>query len=283
MIEIKETLVVSLAADERRRAHIQKHLTEFGLGKFSIIDATPADSDAVRDTYMSGKVANFPICFRCNRSIEPGFFIDLMPRFIRKKYKCKCENNIIIPQQVANWLSFIEVWKYCAQFPDDYFMICEDDVAFHHNARQILDRFTQDFSPTRQNVLIRMCSSGERPFQNLPETYELSDRPVMSNAAHILNGHMAALLLQQFKRIETTSDVWVHEVIAAREDVQAVTIEPLLATDLSFNKDFAQFASRIHPKGINAEDADKLRTHVRRVENRREYEKLFQKWTQRPS
>lgn len=262
LIQIRQTLVVSLREDLERRAHIMRHLPQLKLGPFSFVDAIDFKSQQVKDAYLGGRVKRFPTCFRC------------------EKNTCRCENNVLIPQQVANWLSFRRVWEMCAQHPDEFFLICEDDVTFHENSSTILKAFCEKFVPSKTKVLIRMCASGQEPFQTLRGSdYELRDRVVMSNAAFVMNGRMACLLIDQFDLIETTSDIWIHRTMASREDVQAVTIEPLLATELSFNKNYARFISRIHPKGIDTEDEKRVFAHVKRANTPQEYEGLLRSWT----
>ncbi len=262
-IKITETLVVSLPLDTERRAHIGAHFPTVGIERHQFVDALNPQSEVVKHKYRSGGVKLWPNCFRCNRP------------------SCACPNNIIIPHQVANWLSFMRAFSICTERPNEYFMICEDDVAFHHGARDILEDFCRSFEPKSDKVLVRMCQSGEVPFRDLTSVdYQLTDRVCMSNAAFILSGRMAELLVDKFGKIETTSDIWIHREIAADPSVHAVTIEPLLATDLSFNLDHAQFPSRIHPKGIDEEDKQRVQSHVKRVDDKETYAGLLESWKQ---
>lgn len=261
MISIDKTLVVSLAIDHERRRHIEDHFGDLGIHQFHFVDAVTAEDPMVKEAYDQGVVSTYPPCFRCGSA------------------SCDCFNNVLIPQQVANWLSFRKVWKTLPADPEKYFLICEDDVAFHHNAMPLLSQFLEEFEPAQEQVLIRMSQSGLEPYQTL-NVNSLSTRwgPVMSNAAYILNGAMAARLLREPFRIAQTSDNWLHGEIGAKADVHAVTLDPLLATDLSYNEQFAQFRSRIHPKGIDEEDTGRQITHVKRVDSVEEYEKLRASW-----
>jgi len=169
----------------------------------------------------------------------------------------------------------------CSADPDAFFLICEDDVSFRKGTNQVLRSFLTTFAQCEKNVLVRMAASGQNPGGEVTaENYTLSDRVVMSNAAYILNGHMARTLLDAFDRIETTSDIWLHRDVAGRSDVQSLTIEPLLATDLSFNQEFAQFASRIHPKGIDDRDLIRQKSHIKRVADADQYERVRKSWFQ---
>lgn len=261
MIDLRKIFVVTLAEDTARQAHIREHLPTLGLGDFEFVTAVHHRDDSVRYLYDQGKVTEYPGCFRCG------------------KPECECVNNMIIPQQVANWLSFIKVWERCSAYPEAYFLICEDDVSFCHGAGPVLRSFLESFEANFQSTLIRMAASGRNPNNVIGDAvYRLSNRVVMSNAAYILNGRMAQLLLETFDRIETTSDIWLHRDVANRTDVNAATIEPLLATDLSFNQQFARFASRIHPKGIDASDQARMKNHTKRVASLEEYHRVRASW-----
>ena len=266
MISITQTYVLSLPVDSVRRAHIRQHFEETGLNWFEFVDAIPSTHPDVARLYREGRVAHYPPCFRC------GF--DL----------CDCDNNILIPPQIANWLSFRKIWQNLPADPEKFYLICEDDVAFHDGAKGLLDRFLNDFSPSQEQVLVRLAQSGEQPFRKLDEiSLQLSPRAVMSNAAYIINGALAARLAQEDQRIAHTSDVWLHRDIAAKPDVQAITVEPLLATDLSYNREFAQFVSRIHPKGIDRHDEIRQQRHIKRVASSDEYRVLRRIWSSSPS
>lgn len=261
MIKITSTHVVSLTVDVERRRHISEHFGLLGLENYCFFDAVTAEHPDVRAAYQNGKVMKYPPCFRCG------------------KMSCECFNNILIPQQVANWLSFRKLWQTLPEDKDQYFLICEDDVAFHTNAMPLLNEFLHSFEPQHDRVLIRMAQSGQEPHRTL-DTEVLATRwgPVMSNAAYILNGALAAWLSRQPLWIAQTSDNWLHGEIAARGDIHAVTLDPLLATDLSYHEDYAKFVSRIHPKGINREDEKRAKKHVKRVDSVEVYQALLASW-----
>lgn len=260
-MQLSEVVVLSLKEDKKRRNYIDNHFRETGLPGYRYVEAEPANGPGVATAYQDGRVAAFPPCFRCGLSA------------------CKCANNILIPPQVANWLSFLKIWRDLPPDPDSYYLICEDDVAFHDGAMPLLMAFCETFQRVRPNVLIRLSESGKAPFQRLTvDRLRECSGVVMSNPAYIINGAMAGLLVRCLDRIETTSDIWLHKRIASRDDVQALTLQPLLATDLSFNADYAQFVSRIHPKGITPEDRERMTTHVKRVSSAPDYAAIRKKW-----
>jgi FkbM family methyltransferase len=260
---VQQTFVVSLLEDKERREHIRKHFDEIGIHNFSFVDAISYSSDSVRKTYIEGGVATFPACFRCHQ------------------HACDCGNNILIPHQVANWLSFVEIWKKVAKC-DGWSLICEDDVLFYEGAIPLLNDFLTEHFPilSSKPSIIRLAHSGLDASVTLNDTLSLSlsNRIVMSNVAHIMNREMALHLLAKFDRIETTSDIWVHKVIAEDTNVADLTVEPLIATDLSFNKEFARFQSRIHPKGIDAADRERVDNHIKKIHSETDYILLLGSW-----
>jgi GR25 family glycosyltransferase involved in LPS biosynthesis len=261
--DINNTIILSLRDDLDRRQHIVNHFDRIGIEKFCFWPAIRHDDGAVMKLYRDAGVSVYPPCFRCRRCSAD----------------CVCSNNIIIPQQIANWISFVSLWRSLPDDSEKYYLICEDDVAFHTGAMDLLGDYMRSFHQTKKNVLIRLSNSGEMPFLTLAKSpLKTTDRVVMSNVAYIINGTMAAMLCRSFSKISTTSDIWLHSIISNRSDVQALTIDPLLATDLSYNKEHALFVSRIHPKGIDAEDSVRKEAHTMRVETIEEYNDLLSNW-----
>lgn len=256
------TVILSLPKDYERRAHVKRHFAEIGIKRFRFETAIGWDAEPVRAAYLAGKVAQFPGCFRCCQQ------------------RCACANNILIPSQVANFLSFAQIWAVLAQGPLSQFtLICEDDVLFRPTALSDLYAVLKEQQNTAEPLLIRLAQSGLDPASlNAEEPAQLSNRVVMSNAAYVINGAMASYLTRHFDQITTTSDLWLHQEIAAHPEIKALTLEPLLATDLSYNVDHAQFASRIHPKGVTEHDRRIAMAHVKRVEDENAYQKLLQSW-----
>jgi len=258
MINLDDVIVVSLPFDLDRRRYIETHFESIGIQSYRYFEAIQQSSPLVRTAYKTGRVLAYPGCFRCGRD------------------ECDCPNNILIPAQVANWLSFQAVWKSLPPDPDRYFLLCEDDVAFHKSALNLLDDILDGFVRRKEQVLIRLSASGQEPFRDLSDSdLRTTENVVMSNAAYILNGALAARLSREAFHITHTSDVWLHKHMASDPKIQALTIDPLLATDLSYNKDFARFVSRIHPKGIDSVDEQRKARHVMRVNSLAEYRALL--------
>ena len=254
-------IVLNLVDDVARRDHIKEHFKNIGIEKYIFFEATKSDSNYVKEYYETNMVHSYPPCFRCHKNT------------------CNCENNILIPQQIANWISFIRIWESVST-KSGYHLICEDDVSFHKNGLDLLEQKLQLLENTTQPTLIRLSQSGLEPNLSLDinTALKITDRPVMSNAAYIINSEMAKYLVDTFEKVNMTSDVWLHGHVSKSNIVNAITLEPLIATELSYEKDYAVFASNIHPKGINKSDSLKMTNHSKRVDSIEQYNELLKSW-----
>jgi hypothetical protein len=263
-----ETFVLSLKADSDRRAYIARSFADIGLTGWRFVDAIPATAPEVRNAYASGGVAPFPPCFRCGRE------------------SCDCFNNMLIPAQVANVLSFRRLWQGISDRAGSPVLICEDDVIFRPGALAGLQDIADRIAGRDDPALVRLADSGrvlgEDPVE-VPVALVSDDaQPPMTNPAHFMNGHMAALLAARDGPIDTTSDIWLNTQ-ADDPAVHALTARPLLASELSHNPETARFASRIHPKGIDGEDRVRAARHVRRAETAAEYRGHAARWAGKPA
>ncbi|TCT01667.1 hypothetical protein [Aquabacter spiritensis] len=258
--DLVETVVLSLPEAQARQAHIADHFAAVGIRSYRFHEATPAASPLVAAHYRLGKVAGFPPCFRCGRT------------------SCQCANNILVPAQVANFLSFMQLWRSLPRDPQKLFLICEDDVLFFPGAVDRLAEFLTAFAVPQQPLLLRLSKAGAPTDARVDGPLSTSAQRRMSNPAYIVNGAMAARLAHQSDSVTTTSDIWLHVIQAADPAVQARTLEPCLATELSNNKEWARFESSIHPKGINPEDQARKARHICRVDTPVEYDRLRNHW-----
>ncbi len=259
---IQKVIVLTLDEDRERRAHINQHFKDIGIDDFSFFKAISSSNSLVAEFYRKGLVKGYPECFRCSSK------------------DCECPNNILIPQQVANCLSFVAIWKSIAG-KNGLFLICEDDVVFHKNSIPLLNNVLSSLNNfTDEKIVIRLVASGQEPNKtlDLDRPLKITSEPAMSNAAYILSGSMASYLLEKFDAISHTSDVWLHDHIASHAGVKAITVEPLIGTDLSFNKEHAKFLSRIHPKGIDEDDIKREQNHNQRVGSVSEYQDMLRIW-----
>ncbi|CAK0876100.1 unnamed protein product [Prorocentrum cordatum] len=196
-------LCVSLASCAARREHTLRELGAWGLPRRA--PAVEADLE-VLEWYNSDRVAKYPPCFRCGGIMT-----------------CLCPNNVLLVEQVANWLSFRRAWRTMAEGPHDWYLLVEDDVKFTRRAAECWNALVTPALLQRCSGLPCIVRCGWQLWwdyvDDLPP--ELAEGVVrMSNHCSVLNRSMAADLLQASDRLlSDTSDVFVHERVAPRHRI----------------------------------------------------------------
>ncbi len=227
------------------------HLSSIGIADFQFFDAFGPSHPSVAKYRADGLVATFPPCFRCGKT-SCG--------------KSDC-NNVLIDPQVATFATYLALWQRIAATPQRA-LIVEDDVVFHRHWRRVLRRLARRvhsgglaFRPDTSRMIRMGWALGEdhRRFAR----FQVSDTVKMSNPCHAMTSTFAANLLQRFRRVDTTADIYLHR--DAPIAGEAVTVLPPIASELSWST--GQFASLIHPKDIHADflegtgDATTARAH----------------------
>ncbi len=239
-----------------------QHFQDIGITNFRFFDALGPKNANVIDAFKQGHVKALPGCFRCGRAT------------------CGCRNNILIPQQVANCLSYCELFKSISGQAYDFTLICEDDAVFHVKRMDDVMRKLIARRRPEEKTIYRLAGAAE-PQGRLqePDEMEFSQQVVMSNPAFVLNGPMARYLVDAYGAIETTSDIRIHRQLSTSGSVHAETVTPSLVTELSYYPETARFHSRIHPKGIDELDEERKSRHIMRASSAEEYRALLEKWT----
>lgn len=258
--------VISLRSSEDRRAHITRHFEETGIRGYEFHDATGHDEYRVARLFETGRVAQYPPCFRCGQT-ECG--------------NPDC-NNVLIPQQVAVFDTYLRLWEKIAARRERA-LICEDDVIFHPWLRDVLRGLWGEIKggafpfSAEEPALIRLGwamsdeHDGARPFQ-------VSRDVRMSNPCHAVTSAYAQALVSEFGRIEHTADVYQHRLAQVSKE-HAWTVFPPVASELSWST--GAFDSLIHPKDVRTEylsqrgevdaasDNDRrIRSHVKHMYHR---------------
>ena len=226
--------VVSLPGSADRRAYIAGHLQDAGITGFEFHDAFDPTHPEVLAHIEAGRVMKFPPCFRCGKT-SCG--------------KDDC-NNVLIGPQIANFTTYLNLWKKIAATPQRA-LVMEDDVRLHPYWERVLDwlrgRVASGellFSPEVPRLWrLGWALGNDHDGKTVPQAV---DQIRMSGPCHSLTSAFAQKLLDRFRIIDTTSDVYMHS--KAPEPGEAVTILPPIASDLSWSE--GQFASLIHPKEI---------------------------------
>mgnify|MGYP000380025150 CR=1 FL=1 len=229
--------VIGLPDAAERRAHVRAHFAEAGITRYAFFDATGADDPKVAEAFAAGRVATYPNCFRCG-ALRCG--------------RTDC-NNVLIPAQVANFLTHLRLWEHIAATPQRA-LVVEDDVLFAASAADTLARLRTEveagrltFEPATPRLLRLGWAHG--PDHDAPAPFALGEDERMSNPCHAMTSAFARALLDRFWRIDTTSDLFLHR--HAPRPGEAVTVFPPLASELSWST--GALASQIHPKPVRSE------------------------------
>ena len=248
---IENVYVINLERCKDRKQHIIKEFKKNGLTKYEFFKAVDKDDKQVKDMMKTDYVKKFPPCFRC------------------AKFVCNCNNNVLIPQQIGNWCSFINLMKHIVEKKyTNLVMICEDDIKFTNFGVGVISKMINTQSFKRYNInmnrplLIRCEQRGpQRSLNQLRFTKKI----VMSNACFIVNTEYAKLFLKKLVVINKTSDMFIqNSIIKNNKVIQHFTIDPAPAYQLSDNNN-AKFVSEIHPKGINNLDKIRAKSHFKKV------------------
>lgn len=230
-------LCVSLPTCQDRREHTKRELASWGFPAPRFVDAYCPNDREPLEWFNSSKVFKFPPCFRCRGPIM----------------RCYCPNNVMLIEQVANWLSFRKAWKTIAGGPHEWYLLVEDDVKFTHRAAECWNALvTRDLldSCAGSPCIIRCgWQLGWDYVDDLPP--ELAEGVIrMSNHCSVLNRSMAEVLLAGSETLlDSTSDMFIHEQVAPRH--RNYTLFPPISYDLSFA---LKVPSLIRPKGVEGDD-----------------------------
>ena len=257
---------LSLPSSTDRRQHIERHFRELGIEGYEFFDATGSDDPAVAAMYESGKVARYPPCFRCG-ALACG--------------RDDC-NNVLIPAQVATFVSFMNLWRHILEARVETALIVEDDVVFVDYAPRIAEmivehRLLDQVGIRREEPLLLRLGWAAGPDHRTTGRVDFKPNHIkMSDPCHALNRAMAAKLLDSFEKVDTTVDIFIHQRVGST--VANFTLFPPLAAELSWS--FGAVDSLIHPKSVRVAYLKKhhpervqeieatiqaLRTHVKHV------------------
>lgn len=254
LANVEYTFSVTLDESTERHQHTVAEMCALGLNDFSFFSAINFDDNRVTQVLDAGMVKTPDLCFRCGKPL------------------CNCDNNVLIPKQVGNWLSFLSVLNVISVGRYSVAMICEDDVRFMHYASDGFHRISDDTEimqslQSAKPTLIRLGYPGfDEEVHSYKTQFEFSQAKTMSNSCFICNAAYAQYViasLESARKIEHTSDVYFHD-LCLTNTVKAYTVKPPLAFDLSQSK---LVPSAIHPKMIDEADNIRARNHVKKIFN----------------
>jgi GR25 family glycosyltransferase involved in LPS biosynthesis len=229
--------VLNLKESIDRREHIEKEFKRVNITNYNFFEATPYYSDEVKDLMKSDFVKKFPNCFRCD------------------KKRCSCENNYLTPFQIANWCSFLNIFKDIIQNDYQFVLICEDDIVFTFQYKRIIDKLLSSYTFKQYNIdmkkplLIRLGTAYNPYNHNSRDEAMFIKNFSLCNPCFAINKSMAIVYLYYLKIIDYHSDIYFHNKIPKNiKGVQYFTMYPYPVYELSFVKEKQKFESLVRPK-----------------------------------
>lgn len=148
----------------------------------------------------------------------------------------------------GNWCSFIRVWKDIVKNQYKLVLICEDDLHFRPQAKEIFntlfDKSKLENFDFNRPLLLKLGSSGyraqyckQKKIQWVPNNF------FHCNPCYAINWHAAKVLLNGSKVIKQTSDLYAHKVAAKK--MQSYIATPLPIHDLSWDRRRRKFSSTV--------------------------------------
>lgn len=234
---------INLKRSVDRREYIKKYFSEIGIENYEFFDATDQTDEIVTQYFSSGMVMSYPPCFRCG------------------KLSCGNEecNNVLIPPQVGNFISFLRLWRKIVDDNIGRVLVVEDDVRFTDYAEGTTsvmlksDMLSKIDFVADKPILLRLGWAPTNEHRYSPTVALGKNMTRMSNICHGLTKAMAVLLLERFKKIETTSDIYLHYVVGST--VENYTVLPPIAYDMSWS---GEMDSLIHPKSFRVDYLQKF-------------------------
>ena len=231
--------VLNLKDSTDRKLHIQNEFKRVGISKYQFFEATPYDSEEVKNLTASNLVKKFPNCFRCD------------------KKRCDCENNFLTPFQLGNWCSFLNIFKDIIDKNHKFVLICEDDIVFSFQHKRIINSLLSKNSFKFYNInmemplLIRLGTAFNPNNHNLNSYPRFLRNYSLCNPCFAINRSMAMIYLKFLKIIDYHSDVYFHQKIPKTvKGIQFLTMHPYPVYELSFVKEKQKFESLVRP--VNA-------------------------------
>lgn len=227
---------ISLPFAKKRREYFSHEITSNALHNYQFIDAVNQNDDIVAYMYENKQVKLFPPCFRCNQK------------------KCICDNNVLIPAQVASFLSHKSAWEKIAKQKNGLYLIVEDDVKFNRYYQYLKYMIhwkinTLFRKSCNEPFILRLGWKKDKDHSARLITASSSiEKP--TNSLYGLNPKMAQKLLHESSSITTTVDTYIN--LIAKNQVTHFTLFPPLAYDLSSSSTMFQSSVLLDPRYIES-------------------------------
>jgi GR25 family glycosyltransferase involved in LPS biosynthesis len=266
---INKAYIINVKSSIYRYNHCLYELQKIPKLNFEIIEAITPNSQEVKSFYKNNYVKEFPPCFRCNLEL------------------CDHKNNVLIPRQVANFLSFKKVFQKISEShinEKKLFLVLEDDFVLQKGYKKSFKSLENYI--TKKNLinidepLLFRIGSHTRSIKRVNLKFKILGLSTftynnynMANPAFIVNKEYCKLFLNEFKLIDTTSDDYIHKILCKNFNVKNFSIEPFPISQLSYGSKQNVFKSDINVNTTNKEDIEK-------VVNKKEYKDLKKIWSE---
>ena len=195
----EKVLCLTLKNEIDRQKSATKELCSVGLNKFQFFEGVTKENERVKSIFNNNKVITFPPCFRCGR------------------ISCNCNNNVLIPSQIACFLSYLDIFEYAIKSPFNTFLVAEDDIQIKNFNPKILKNVMKNsvlkdlnFFNLDTPCLLSMGSPNPVNVYNQLSWENHNLKP--SNYLFGFNNAFAKLAIKEFEKFNTTSDLYIHKI-----------------------------------------------------------------------
>ena len=261
-----------------RQESAKKNLAKVNIKNYQFFYGSSPEDEEIKDVYRNKQLIQFPLCFRC------------------KKTECKCENNILIPSQIACFRSYMRIFEtvLSSSFSGRTFLVVEDDIEFETYTKQLAERALNwnvlESHHFFSNLPV-LLSMGQGYFGLAPKTSRLwrehyiwhEKDKTECNVMFGFNRAFAELAVRLFDRYEMTADTYIHRFLA--DNCIHYSLFPRIAHDLSW---IGRLPSTIHPKKLYQREKhtreekkverQRFKSHIKHCETSEEYDNFIQSY-----
>lgn len=255
---IDKIFVINLEECFDRKNHIIQLFIKNNISSdnYEFFNGYNKNSNIVNNIINTDFCKKYPDCFRCNKKL------------------CNCDNNIITPNQIGNWCSFIYLMKHIIDSNyANLILICEDDIDFIDNGFNIINHVINENFMKKNNIdfnkpiLLRLGSlkSNMHNFDGNLNNIYLTKNKIMANPCFAINKLFAESFINNLNIINHTSDVYIHNILPKIDNqIQDFTLNPQPVYEHSFK--CSKFPSTIHPKGFDDKDKIKQKNYIKKIQ-----------------
>ena len=277
-----EKICLTLKTTPERKKAAEAEFKKVNLSDVDFFYGCLPGDEIVKNAFREGKVHAFPSCWRCGED------------------KCGCENNILVPAQIACFMSYVKIFEHAANSDSYTFLIMEDDIEFESYCNEVGEQVFQRDKLEAMHFYSEfpcLLSLGQNYFgkghigtRHYNNNIRWADGDLSEcNVMFAFNKPYAKLALRFLKKFTMTSDIYIHNFLGTR--CVHWSLFPRLSHDKSWS--LGTVKSTIHPKQVLVDNknlpmkmrlAEKQRMvkHTKRVESEAQYNKYIQDYLKDP-